>query len=233
MPNYLQLFTVLLLMIVLTSCSYFGRRNKDFEGNKVTPKKSANQTVPKAKYDALLKRYNQLSLQVKRSSGERVSEELMNELANTPKAELAETVDAFGSNRKKRPAWKAPAIGLEPDVDVPDREVEKQLDKLRKARELLDAGKFDEALGFIKRDIEKSPIKQVRVRAKFLLGELLLRQNEYDLAMQMFEEIISNYAFSGIVIKTLGRLIHCSDKLNLEDKKEKYFSMLNDIFGTG
>ena len=133
-------------------------------------------------------------------------------------------------------ARAAAASPVEPAPLAPPAQVlsvEEQFAKLKKAEELIEAKQFDEALNYIKRDTEKSSIRQVRVKAKFLLGELLLQQNEYDLAMQMFEEIINQYAFSGLVIKTLGRLILCSEKLKLEDKKTKYFSMLNDIFGTG
>ena len=48
--------------------------------------------------------------------------------------------------------------------------------------------------------------------------------------MQIFEEIIEKDAFSGTVIKALGRLIVCSEKLKLEKKKERYYSLLHDFF---
>ena len=226
-----------MLFFVLTSCSYVSRRNKDFEAGQDGSVKASGQMVPKEEYDALMSKYNQLSANQPTPAGERVSEELINELSSTPKAELAETIDVFDQQPKseitKSSEATAPVVIEDPNVFVPDHEVEEQFAKLKKAEELIEAKQFDEALSYIKRDTEKSSIRQVRVKAKFLLGELLLRQNEYDLAMQMFEEIINQYAFSGLVIKTLGRLIHCAEKLKLEDKKTKYFSMLNDIFGTG
>jgi hypothetical protein len=59
---------------------------------------------------------------------------------------------------------------------------------------------------------------------------MLFRQGEFDLSMQVFEEIITKYAFSGVVIKTLGRLIVCSERLKLAKKREQYFSILHDFF---
>jgi len=229
-----------ILFFILTSCGYVSRRNKDFEAGQDGSVKASGQMVPKEEYDALMNKYNQLAANQQTPSGERVSEELINELSSTPKAELAETIDVFDQSQNNEitksnqtPQTASPIVIEDPNVFVSDNEVEAQFAKLKKAEELIEAKQFDEALGYIKKDTEKSSIPQVRVKAKFLLGELLLQQNEYDLAMQMFEEIINQYAFSGLVIKTLGRLIHCSEKLKLEDKKTKYFSMLNDIFGTG
>jgi len=48
--------------------------------------------------------------------------------------------------------------------------------------------------------------------------------------MQIFEEIITRDAYSGMVVKTLGRLIVCSEKLGLKAKKDKYFSVMHDFF---
>ena len=76
-------------------------------------------------------------------------------------------------------------------------------------------------------------LRQIRVHAKFYIGEILFRQQEYDLAMQVFEEILDKDAFSGIVLKTLGRLVTCSKKLKLKKKKDRYYSMLHDFFGHG
>ena len=50
------------------------------------------------------------------------------------------------------------------------------------------------------------------------------------LAMQLFRRDSTNYAFSGVVYKALGRLIACSEKLKLAQKKDKHFSYLHDFF---
>ena len=73
---------------------------------------------------------------------------------------------------------------------------------------------------------------QVRVRAKYFIGEILFIQEEYDLAMQVFEEIINQHAFSAVIIKSLDRLVECSKKLGLSKKERRYFSILKDIFNS-
>jgi TolA-binding protein len=80
------------------------------------------------------------------------------------------------------------------------------------------------------KELESSPVKQVAVYAKFLIGEMLFKQKEYDLSSQVFESILKQYSFSGLVLKSLGRLIVCFEKLKLPGKKEKYYSILHDFF---
>ena len=106
------------------------------------------------------------------------------------------------------------------------------LSELREAEGLIERNKFNEGLNKLKA-VENSTSRQVRVRAKFLLGEILFKQKEYDLAMQVFEEIISKDAFSGMVLKSLGRLIICCEKLKQEKKQQQYYSILHDFFESG
>ena len=76
---------------------------------------------------------------------------------------------------------------------------------------------------------EKS-LGQIVVRAKIMLGDLLFTQGEFDLASQVYEEVVKKYAFSGYVLKALGRLVSCSEKLKQPDKQAKYYSLLHDFF---
>lgn len=112
---------------------------------------------------------------------------------------------------------------------IENPKIEDHLEKLKMARSHLHNRMYDKAMDIIK-ELENSPSIIVVAHTRFLLGELLFHQQEYDLAYQVFEEIIEKYAFSGIILKTLEMLVKCCDKLNLLDKKEKYDSMLNDIF---
>lgn len=115
------------------------------------------------------------------------------------------------------------------DYKYSNREIQTQVNQLERAKKLLVANQLDDALTLL-RKLETTGIDQVKVRAKYLTGELLFRQKEYDLAMQIFEDIIEQNAFSGLVVKVLGRLIVCTEKLNLIEKKEQYYSLLNDVF---
>lgn len=68
------------------------------------------------------------------------------------------------------------------------------------------------------------------MRAKLQIGELLMKQNQYDLALQSFEDIIQKYAQSGVVIDALRNAAICGDKLGLANKRDQYSSMLKDVF---
>ena len=151
-----------------------------------------------------------------------------------PKADLVETVDVFGKNgiAKNQGTQVAPVVsmGLEQhESDFVSDSIESEINKLREAEGYIAQNKFNDGLNLLK-EVENSTSRQVRVRAKFLLGEILFKQKEFDLAMQVFEEIISKDAFSGMVLKSLGRLIICAEKLKQEKKQQQYYSILHDFF---
>ena len=108
-------------------------------------------------------------------------------------------------------------------------EIDDQISKLRSAQELIRVNKFEAALIILK-ELEGSKEKQIVVRSKLMLGDLLFNQGEYDLASQVYEEIIGKYAFSGFIIKALGKLVVCSEKLKQPEKQAKYYSLLHDFF---
>ncbi len=208
------------------------------------------ETVPKVQYDQLVVKYEALlkATREKNDEGEVVVDAEASNLnakkkdeAQYPSSEklsalkddllksqegnnveLHETVDLF-SDGKQADKKIVPAIGMD------DVTIETQIIQLRKALKLVEQKKFNQAIGHLK-DLENSPIMQIKVRAKFQIGEMLFFQQEYDLALQVYEEIVSNYAFSAIVLKTLDRLIECSNKLKLGKKQEQYYSVLTKFF---
>lgn len=242
-----SLLAVLVSLLALQSCSWMNKRKVLFDqegssSSKTEQATSSQQTVSKAQYDQLLSKYEQLLDKIKHAETTTTSQrksptsgegghahqlEMMNELSKiTPPADLAETVDVFGKNGMAQVSTtETPASNSK----MSDSAIQAQLGALQKANRLVTQNKMDSALILLK-DLEESKNKQIRVRAKFYLAEMLFRQNEYDLAMQMYEEIIKKYAFSGLVIKSLGRLIVCSSKLKLGKKQERYYSMLHDFF---
>ena len=154
-------------------------------------------------------------------------------MGDGPKGELVETVDVFGKNGIVRNEKPRTRIGLQQhESDFVSDSIESEIEKLREAEALIANNKFNEGLNHLK-VVENSTSRQVRVRAKFLLGEILFKQKEYDLAMQVFGEIISKDAFSGMVLKSLGRLIICCEKLKQEKKQQQYYSILHDFFEAG
>ncbi|RLA62999.1 MAG: hypothetical protein DRQ88_10865 [Epsilonproteobacteria bacterium] len=158
-------------------------------------------TVSQKEYDELLTKYNQL----KNKQDPSVA---IDEIS-------IETVDVVATSPSRTMASKV--------------EVETDLEKLNFAEKYVAVGNFEEATMLLKK-LEVSGNRQVQVRAKFLLGEIMFGQQEYDLALQIFEDIIKNYSFSGLVMKTLDRLEVCSKKLKLSEKQKRYHSILYDFF---
>ena len=201
-------------MIVLFGCS---RLQKRHDGD-------AEATVPKHMYDSLLRKYADLQEKYQ-------SIDIQNQPSQTEESEtLAETVDVFAnadSDKTEGRTLASPDASAEPP---PPSVTERDISSLREAIALVDKKLFEQATLDKFLALEKSQVSQVRVRAKFYTGEVLFQQGKYDLAMQAFEEIIQREAFSGIVQKALERLITCSEKLGVEDKREKYYSMLHDFF---
>ena len=235
-----------ILLLLTSSCSWITSKRSLFgeEEEASAQAQNPNAVVPKAQYDQLLNRYNSLLDQTKDlpAQGEQVGgdQALMGQLSQvkeTPKnPELAETVDVFaklGDSTSVDTTSTVPSMVSNGSAVAPDYQnvnVEGEIETLRKAEALVYSNRNDEALKLIK-TIENSKVRQVAVRARFLLGELMFNQGEFDLSMQVYERILSHDAFSGVVIKTLGRLIVCSEKLGLTAKKDKYYSMLHDFFG--
>lgn len=135
-------------------------------------------------------------------------------------------VDALKDDSKKGPP--VPNSMAIQQVNHTD-DIDEQIIQLREAETLVKVNKFENALAILK-DLETSKEKQIVVRAKLMLGDLLFQQSEFDLAMQAYEDIIKNHAFSGLVLKALGKLVACSEKLKQPEKQAKYYSLLHDFF---
>lgn len=231
----LSIISILAISANLQSCSWLSKRRAAYEQDLA----ASAPGVPREQHEQLQKRFDELSqrysqLQAELSAQAQPQNEILTELGNVPAPELAETVDVFANAQAK--ADSAPSVNNAPKVsssvavtDLDPTLVEEHIEILRNSQALIAQNRFDEALKEIKK-IESSPVRQIRVRAKFNLGEILFNQQEYDLALQIYEEVIKQEAFSGIVLKTLGRLIVCTENLKLTQKRDTYFSILNDFF---
>ena len=238
------------VLFTLQSCSWISKRKALFEAEMAqkeekekTQAEASPQMVTKTQYDQLLKKYEDLLGKVNDAEKAHVKEvsqglklppqekdesQIISQLSKVnPSADLAETVDVFGKqgivNKQTEP------VALPSAGKMKDSEIQNQLALLEKANKLVSQNRMDSALILLK-ELEESRNRHIRVRAKYYLAEMLFRQNEYDLAMQMYEEIINKYAFSGLVVNSLGRLIVCAEKLKLIKKQERYYSILHDFF---
>lgn len=241
----------LLVVLSLAGCSLLERRNKNSEQDSSKEKTPSfvsyeKHKLLKQRYDELAKRYSLLQQELDPAENSRP--EILEDLnassdgrGNREGEDLAETVDVFADQQRQREEKnrpQAPERSSRPSSpkisseNVDSDLIEEHIQILRKVEDRVGQNRFNEALNEIKK-IEDSPVRQIRVRAKFNLGEVLFSQEEYDLAMQVYEEIIKEDAFSGVVIKTLGRLIVCSENLKLDKKRDTYYSILHDFFERG
>jgi TolA-binding protein len=206
------------------------------------------QMVPKAQYDALMTKYLELEkkLTPPAAAATPQAEDLVSEIEKTAakdnetieaKNTLMETVDVFDS---KTATVVNPSLPGKLSLDVESDQtlgsnsgaIENEIADLKKGMGLAGAGKFDQAIKILQSLSKTSSNKQIQVRAKFGTGEVFLAQKEYDLALQVYEDIINHNVYSGLVLNALKRAVTCSEKLNLTDKKTRYESLLKDVFGT-
>lgn len=215
-----------LIFSVLSSCSYFKRRSLFGEDKK-------DKTVSQEQYDNLLEKYQSLVRETRdqpkvkpAKQKEMIAakrQDLLDSLKAAPQGELKGTVNPFKNEQSQMSS-------LPPQYE--SKLVAQEISDLRKAMLLVGKNKFGEALSMLK-SLEKSQVRPIAVQAKYYIGESLFRQGEWDLAMQVYEGIIHNDAFSGVVLKALGKLIVCSEKLKLSQKRDRYYSMLHDFFEAG
>ena len=249
------IFLVLSSML-FTSCSQLLAYRDDEGTNAVA--NTSEETVSKSQYDELARKYKEL-LEQSKSQAKSVVEEkneqipsvtalpsnsndgsskpqLGAESTNLDPSELVNKIDTKFPDLKEEvvqtdaPPAPPTSFGVK-EVAYTD-DVDEQINQMREVANLIRVNKFEDALKILK-NLEASKEKQVQVRAKMMLGDLLFNQGEFDLSMQVYEEVLSKYAFSGLVLKALGKLVACAEKLKQPEKQAKYYSLLHDFFEAG
>lgn len=247
---------ILTTALISTSCSsLLSRRGQTVDSIQQGESAVPTTMVPKEQYDELARKYQDLLNQSKQmvraeapaaaAAAEEVKGETQfkpetatatnldpSDLVNTidkaiPDMAAVDGVDALKPEAKKAGPALPTSMGVE-QINMTD-DVDDQISRLREVQELVKVNKFEAALTILK-ELENSKEKQIVVRAKIMLGDLLFNQGEYDLASQVYEEVVKKYAFSGFVLKALGKLVACSEKLKQPEKQAKYYSLLHDFF---
>lgn len=211
----------ILALLLLNSCSWY----RDLERSLVEDdekKMRHSRTVPREQYDQLLVKYEELSKKYEQSKEQpKAQNSLVDELQRTSSENFAqpssnvETVDAFQASQ--------------PLGDVP-ADIESQLSLYKRGLALKETNPGEATKIF--QQLESQATPAVKVRSKLQIGELLFAKGQFDLALQVFEDIIYKNAHSGIVLDALKYAVVCTDKLGIQNKKDQYTSMLNDVFET-
>lgn len=221
-------------VLLLSSCSWYKDLERSLVEDDEKQMKRSQRPVSRAQYDQLLvkyeelsKKYEQLKEQPKGSQGNLVDELQKSQSENfaQPSSNVeTETVNLFPAGAAGT-SEQAPVAPIEVPADI-----ESQLSLYRRGL-ALKASNPGEATKIFQQ-LENQAISPVKSRAKFQIGEMLLGRGQYDLALQVFEDIINKNAESGIVLDALKYAVVASEKLGATAKRDQYASMLNDVFGS-
>ncbi len=218
----------ILALFVLNSCSWYRDLERSLvEDDEKKATTNRSRAVSRAQYDQLLLKYEELSKKYEalKESPNKEQSSLVDELQKSSTenfanaAANAETVDVFPANQQVVVATE----------DVPS-DVNAQLALYRRGVSMRESNPGEATKIFQQLEAQGTPA--VRVRAKQQIGELLYAKGQFDLALQVFEDIINKNAYSGVILDALRYAAVCSDKLGIQNKKDQYASMLNDVFET-
>ena len=212
-------------IVTLNSCSWYRDWQRSAVGD--DKKSGRSRTVPREQYDQLLVKYEELSKKYEQIKEKPSESSLVDEIQpkaseNFSQTGSTETVDAFETT-----ATAAPTVS--PVVEI-DSDLNSQLNSFRRAQQMKESNSGEATKIF--QQLETNGHSSIKPRAKLELGEILMQKNQYDLALQVFEDIIQKYSYSGAVLQALKNAKICSEKLGLVNKKEQYASMLSDVFET-
>lgn len=220
-------FPIAALLLVATSCSWYRDLERSLvedDEKQAKRSQSRSRTVPREQYDQLLVKYEELSKKYEALKEGKPQSSLVDELQSTRTENFAGSAPVETETVNLLPNDPAAA----PVALTSDRDVEGQLALYRRALALKTSNPGEATKIF--QELEARGAPAVKVRAKFQIGELLLARQQYDLALQVFDDIISKHAHSGVVLDALKFGVICADKLGLTQKKEQYQSMLTDVF---
>ena len=211
----------LLALFVLSSCSWYREVERSLVADDEKSNAKSGRPVSRKQYDQLLVKYEELSKKYEKLKENPKDQSLVDELQNSSSENFAnvppsaETVDAFPNQ-----------VVVATDQVPTDIESQVALFKKAVGFKAQNPGEATKVFQLL----ENSAIPAVRVRSKIQIGELLLAKGQYDLALQVFEDIINKSAHSGVILDALKYAVTCSDKLGIQNKKDQYASMLNDVF---
>ena len=221
-----NIISLVTLVSISTSCaSWVESAKRMIDGDKAQENKEAK-WVPKSQYNDLLLKYNNLSEEHSKlkemqstmpakNTGYNQIDELSKSVENSDAIDVFAEENVTDSMQESRSS---------------SSEVSALVATYNKAKALKENGKIKAALGLFQ-SLERSNVEQVVVRAKYQTGQIYFEQNQFDLALQVYESIISNNSYSSVVLEALQGAIVCSSNLGLADKKARYQSVLRDFFG--
>lgn len=214
--------------LLLSSCAWLDSVERKLVGEDEPRHSVAKRPpmVPKSQYDELLSKFEEVKRENDALKAGQASP-LLNDLQNAPtitnsgvkSSAQGETVDVFAGG------------GPAPQLDVAPGDVEAQLMNYRQGLALQQQSAGEAMKIFTA--LARGAAPAIKARAQLHMGEILMQQGEFDLAMQAFDEIITRQAHSGVVLDALKYSVVCADKLGMKAKSDQYRSLLRDVFQVG
>jgi tetratricopeptide (TPR) repeat protein len=205
------------VLLMSSSCSWYRSLERSLVED--DQKQAKARPVTRQQYDQLLVKYEELSKKYEELKEGKPKSSLVDEINNTQSENFSqgvgnvETVNLFPAGNESIPS-----------------DVESQLGLFRRGLALKNSNAGEATKIF--QQLEAQGVPAVKVRARLQIGELLLGKQQYDLALQVFEDIIAKSSYSGAVLDALRYAVVCTDKLGIQNKKDQYTSMLVDVFET-
>jgi tetratricopeptide (TPR) repeat protein len=216
-------------LLLLSSCSWYRNLERSLVADdEKQAQQRSKRPVSRDQYDQLVVKYEELNKkyeELKEGKPEPEKSSLVDELQNTQAENFSQGAAAAADTETVNLVTNEP---LASTADV-TKNLDAQLNLFRRGLSMKASNPGEATKVFQQLEAQGDPA--VRVRAKLQVGELLFSKQQYDLALQVFEDIINKNAHSGAVLEALKYAVACSDKLGIKNKKEQYSSVLNDVFG--
>lgn len=236
MKSKFSLTAIASVFILSTSCSSLVESTrKSLLGDSGKQRKAQPQQVKwvsKAQYDDLMGKYKSTLAKYEKLKEEKLtSQDKFEKLDELSASMNGETIDVFGDKGilNKKSESSAPVVAIKAEKSSNENSYEKSLNFYNKAIALKFNGKSTEALKVFQY-LQNSKFDQIRVHAKKQIGDIYLEKGSFDLALQVYDQIIGKHAYSSEVLNALKGAVMCSKKLGLTEKTMKYESLLKDVF---
>lgn len=114
------------------------------------------------------------------------------------------------------------------DSNLAETSEQQELQQLQTALGAYLKQQWDSALGLL-RPLLNAKNDQVRVRANYYTGKIWQSSQKLDLALQQFEKIIENQAYSSLALLALKDASDCAQQLGNKDRFMMYQTLLQDF----
>lgn len=133
----------------------------------------------------------------------------------------AHPADGGGTRVKTAPVPTDPEAGFVNDEAV-------QI--FRRAMVLHRAGKYSESLMRFSGFLERFPDHPLAGAAQFYMGNSYFMQQEYKLALQEYQRVLTSYDRSSLVARTLAEMAQAEDRLQRTTEAARHRQLLNSLF---